>query len=273
MPDVYAMITDVEPAVVERVAEAMEVSAADPQHLQMVRSYLGDLALAGDDRVLEIGCGTGAISRELALWPGAGEVVGVDPSPILLAKARELSAGIGNVSFMEGDGRAVALPGESFDVVVLHRVLSHIPAPEEVLAESSRLLRPGGRIAVFDGDYATITLDGVGEGDDTRHFPRRRAHTREIARGQGAVQTGTDDGEGSRHTNACSHGARSPARIKPSALEPTCLARGQSGGVGVGPGDRRFVRLRDTKQWRRSAVEHFLPFDDQCPSRPRTALA
>jgi ubiquinone/menaquinone biosynthesis C-methylase UbiE len=124
----------------------------------MVRSYLGDLALDGEARVLELGCGTGAISRELARWPGVGEVVGVDPSPILLAKARELGADRGNLSFAEGDGRRVALVSESFDAVVLHRVLSHIPAPEEVLAESFRLLRPGGRLAVFDGDYATITL-------------------------------------------------------------------------------------------------------------------
>jgi ubiquinone/menaquinone biosynthesis C-methylase UbiE len=85
MPDVCAVITDVEPAVVERVAAAMEVSAADPQHREMVRSHLGDLALDGGARVLELGCGTGAISRELARWSGVGEVVGVDPSPILLA--------------------------------------------------------------------------------------------------------------------------------------------------------------------------------------------
>jgi hypothetical protein len=63
MPDVCAVITDVEPAVVERVAAAMEVSAVDPQHPEMVRSYLGDLALDGDARVFELRCGTGAISR------------------------------------------------------------------------------------------------------------------------------------------------------------------------------------------------------------------
>jgi hypothetical protein len=81
VPDVYAVITDVEPAVVERVAEAIEVSAADPQHREMVRSYLGDLALDGEARELELGCGTWAISGELARWSGVREVVGVDPSP------------------------------------------------------------------------------------------------------------------------------------------------------------------------------------------------
>jgi SAM-dependent methyltransferase len=164
MPDVYSMITTVDPAVVGEVADAMEVSAADPQHREMVATYLADLGLAGDARVLEVGCGTGAIAREFARSPGVGAVLGVDPSPILLARARELSEGIENVSFQEGDGRRLSLPDAAYDAVVLHRVLSHVPGPEDVLAEAFRVLRPAGRLAVFDGDYATITL-ATGDAD------------------------------------------------------------------------------------------------------------
>jgi len=164
MPDVYSVITTVEPAVVARVADAMETSAADPQHRAMVTSYLRDLDLGDGARLLEIGCGTGAIARVLAAWPGVGEVLGVDPSPILLTRARELSEGIPNLSFEEGDGRRLALPDAAFDAVVVHRVLSHVPEPGAVLAEAFRLLRAGGRLAVFDGDYATITL-ATGEND------------------------------------------------------------------------------------------------------------
>ena len=115
-------------------------------------------------RVLEIGCGTGAICRLLAARPEVGEVLGVDPSPVLLARARELASGIRNLSFREGDGRDLPLPGASFDVVVVHRVLSHVPDPEQVLGQAFRVLRPGGWLAVFDGDYATITL-ATGEPD------------------------------------------------------------------------------------------------------------
>ena len=158
MPDVYSIITELEPAVVEQLATAMEVSAADPQHQTMVDAYLAELDPPAGARVVEIGCGTGAITRMIAARADIGEVVGVDPSPILIERARQLSADQSSVSFQEADGRHVASDDSSFDVAVLHRVLSHAPAPEELLAEAHRLLRPGGRVAVFDGDYATITL-------------------------------------------------------------------------------------------------------------------
>src|SRR4029453_11826476 len=51
-----------------------------------------------------------------------------------------------------------------FDVVVCHTVLCHVPEPERVLAEAFRALRPGGTLAVCDGDYATTTV-ALGEGD------------------------------------------------------------------------------------------------------------
>jgi SAM-dependent methyltransferase len=130
----------------------------------MVDAYLADLGPTGGARVLEIGCGTGAISRMLAGLPGVAEVLGVDPSPGLLDRARELAAGNAKLVFEEGDGRRLPLPDAGFDAVVLHRVLSHVPGPEGVLAEAFRVLRPGGGLAVFDGDYATITL-ATGEGD------------------------------------------------------------------------------------------------------------
>jgi ubiquinone/menaquinone biosynthesis C-methylase UbiE len=168
MPDVYSIITEVDAAVVQQVATAMEVSAADPQHQDMVEAYLADLDLPADAgaRVVEIGCGTGAIARMLGRWPGVAEVVGTDPSPILLDRARMLGAGTGGaaLSFEEADGRDLPFTDDSFDVAVVHRVLSHVPEPEAVLAEAFRVLRPGGRIVVFDGDYATITL-ATGEHD------------------------------------------------------------------------------------------------------------
>jgi arsenite methyltransferase len=156
MPDVYASIAEADEATLDVLARAMEVSAADPQHRAMVDAYLGDLDLPAGARVVEVGCGTGAISRALAAV--AGEVIGTDPSPGLLTRAEALSAGIANLAFQEADGRVLPFADASFDAAVLHRVLSHVPGPEAVLAEVHRVLRPGGRVVAFDGDYATITL-------------------------------------------------------------------------------------------------------------------
>ncbi|HEY7062576.1 MAG TPA: methyltransferase domain-containing protein [Chloroflexota bacterium] len=164
MPDVYATITEAEPAVLERLVGALELRAAHPQQRAMLESYLAEVPFPPAARVLEIGCGSGAISRALARWPGVDTVIGVDPSPYFVAKARELSAGVASITFEPQDGRALRFPDGTFDVVVVHTVLCHIPEPERVLAEAHRVLRPGGSLAIFDGDYATTTL-ATGEFD------------------------------------------------------------------------------------------------------------
>jgi SAM-dependent methyltransferase len=62
------------------------------------------------------------------------------------------------VEFVEGDARALQFPDRSFDVVVFHTTLCHVPEPERALRQAARVLRPGGWLAVFDGDYATTTV-------------------------------------------------------------------------------------------------------------------
>ena len=158
MPDVYAAIAEVDVATQERLAAILELRAADPQQRVILDAYLGEVEFPPSARVLEVGCGTGAVTRLLARRPGVAEAVGVDPSPVFVAKAGKLAAGLGNGSFEEGDGRALRFGDGDFDVVVCHTVLCHVPEPERVLAEALRVLRPGGTLAVCDGDYATITV-------------------------------------------------------------------------------------------------------------------
>jgi precorrin-6B methylase 2 len=66
MADVYAMITDADPALVARIAEVLELRAADPRQAAMRRAYLTDIAFPDSADVLDVGCGTGAVTRELA---------------------------------------------------------------------------------------------------------------------------------------------------------------------------------------------------------------
>jgi SAM-dependent methyltransferase len=124
----------------------------------MISSYLGEIEYPENARVLEVGCGTGPICRALSLISSVKEVVGVDPSEHLLTKARELSANSEGVSYYEGDGKALTFENASFDAVILHTILTHVPGPEGILSEAHRVLKPGGWLGVCDGDFDTATL-------------------------------------------------------------------------------------------------------------------
>ena len=122
----------------ERRAKAVdEVAARD--------AYLDLLDIATGERVLDVGCGSGAVTREIARRVGSrGLVVGLDPSPELLAVARELAqeAGLGGrVEFREGDALRLPLSDWSFDVVLCVTVLSHVPTGEAAIPELVRVLR------------------------------------------------------------------------------------------------------------------------------------
>ena len=155
MPDVYAMITEVDPGLQEELASVLELRAADPAQRAMLAGYTAALDLPAGAAVLEVGCGTGPVCRHLATLPGVASVTGVDPSPLFVERARALAPGL---DFRIGDARALEFPDDAFDAVVFHTSLCHVPDVERALAEAQRVLRPGGRVAVFDGDYATITF-------------------------------------------------------------------------------------------------------------------
>lgn len=106
--------------------------------------------LAADDIVLEIGCGTGATTRALALRVPAGEVVAVDLSgPMLeLARTGASKAGLGNVDFIHADAQVHAFAPASFDAAVSRCGSMFFGDPAAAFANIGRALRPGGRIAL-----------------------------------------------------------------------------------------------------------------------------
>ena len=117
MADVYAAITEAEPAVVERIAEVLELRAADPRQQALRAGYLTDLTLPEGAHVLEIGCGTGPVTRSIAGLEAVTRAVGLDPSPTLLEHARRLSREHANVEFHTGDARALPFADRDFDAV------------------------------------------------------------------------------------------------------------------------------------------------------------
>lgn len=110
-------------------------------------------------RVLDLGCGPGAITVGLAerVAPG-GSVVGVDRDPGWFDAARTLAARQPHVRFEEADAADLPFAEGAFDVAFLHALLQHVEAPEAVLTEVRRVVRPGGVVAVGDADLDTFLL-------------------------------------------------------------------------------------------------------------------
>ena len=109
------------------------------------RQSIGLLELRPGERLVIIGCGTGA---DLPFVPLGIEVLAVDLTPAMLEQARAHARP--GIEFRVMDGLALDLPDGSFDAAILHMVLEVIPDPARCLAEAARVLRPGGRLAVFD---------------------------------------------------------------------------------------------------------------------------
>jgi 2-polyprenyl-3-methyl-5-hydroxy-6-metoxy-1,4-benzoquinol methylase len=119
--------------------------------------YLLPSLRAGLD-LLDVGCGPGTITVDLAARVAPGRVLGLDVSADPLTEAREAAARAGvAVTFEVGDVYALDLPDDSFDVVHAHQVLQHLTDPVAALREMARVCRPGGIIAVRDVDYAATT--------------------------------------------------------------------------------------------------------------------
>ncbi|RBY84078.1 methyltransferase domain-containing protein [Blastococcus sp. TF02A-30] len=108
--------------------------------------------------LLDVGCGPGTITVDLAARVAPGRVLGLDAAadPLDEARAAAASAAVA-VEFVVGDVYALDLPAGSFDVVHAHQVLQHLTDPVAALREMARVCRPGGLIAVRDVDYATFT--------------------------------------------------------------------------------------------------------------------
>ena len=119
--------------------------------------YLLDRLEPGMD-LLDVGCGPGTITIDLAGRVAPGTVVGIDRADEVIVQADELrrSRGAENVRFSTGDVYALELDDASFDVVHAHQVLQHLRDPVGALRELRRVLRPGGTLAVRDSDYAAF---------------------------------------------------------------------------------------------------------------------
>jgi ubiquinone/menaquinone biosynthesis C-methylase UbiE len=106
------------------------------------------LRLAQNDRVLLVGAGTGL---DLDFLPADVQVTAIDVTPAMLKQLERRAVAAGRaVTTRIMDARQLEFPDSSFDAVVMHLILAVMPQPERGVREAVRVLKPGGRIAVFD---------------------------------------------------------------------------------------------------------------------------
>ena len=177
--------------------------------------------------LLDIGCGPGTITADLARLVAPGQVVGLDASDDVVAQAEAYAAETGatNLRFEVGDLFALRYDDATFDVVHAHQVLQHLVDPVAALVELRRVLRPGGVLAARDSDYGAFAwapgrpgarpLDGALSG---RHRAQRaRRPDRPVAARAWPTQPAS---------------TRSRCRARPG---PSPIPSRDSGGAACGP--------------------------------------
>lgn len=159
--------------------------------------------------VADLGCGNGALARELA--PFVQRIIGVDQSDAMLAAGRSQSQGIDNIELRQGELSALPIDDASVDATLCVIVLSYVADPAEAIAEMSRVLRPGGRVVIVD----LLAHD---------RDPFRR-QMGQIHRGFGADQLSDWFAQAGLHQPTCrplppSPEATGPALIHATAIKP-----------------------------------------------------
>lgn len=116
------------------------------------------LAAAPRERILDVGCGPGFYVAELLEEVGpSGSVVGVDGSPDMLALAQARCDGRTNAKFLQGDATAPPVDAATFDAAVSVQVLEYVADATAALAAMCKAVKTGGRVVVWDTDWATVS--------------------------------------------------------------------------------------------------------------------
>ena len=125
-------------------------------------AVLAWLALPPELAWLDVGCGTGALTRAILAAADPRAVLGVDPSADFLATAAGQVTDP-RVRLATGDARALPVPADAYGAVVAGLVLHFVPDPQAAVVEMARAAAPGGTVAAYVWDFA-------GEGQFTGYF-------------------------------------------------------------------------------------------------------
>jgi len=137
----------------------LDVIAGIPFFRNVKHDSIRIIAGAGPKRMLDAGCGTGSdLATLVSCLPELCEIVGLDTSGALLARAGERPEVRNRCSLVRGDILNNPFREGSFDACRIDRVLQHLQAPKQAIHELVRIIRPGGTLVAFDNDWDTFSI-------------------------------------------------------------------------------------------------------------------
>jgi trans-aconitate methyltransferase len=146
--------------------DAEKYDAVKAPHVEAGRELVALARVREDEAILDLGCGTGKLTVELARLASKGHVVGVDPSREMLDKANGASTGVKNVRYVQAPAQVMNFNG-NFDLVFSNSALQWIKEHEDVMRRVHDSLKPGGRIAFqaparnFCLEFSMYTADTI----------------------------------------------------------------------------------------------------------------
>lgn len=154
----------VSPGEASQMAVFLEDRARRPDQVQVNGALRDVLSPRSGERLLEVGCGSGALCRLIApaLMPD-GELIGLDVARDMVAAARRYASETLDIApllrFEIGAAEKLPYGDATFDAAFAARLLLHVTDRVTIVREMARVVRPGGRIVMMDWDFETVTVD------------------------------------------------------------------------------------------------------------------
>ena len=141
-------------------AEELEKSYQLPEIVRQRQHTLNRLSVKRGEQILDVGCGVGFLSYEIALQTGdSGRVSGIDQNSEMIRHANKRCESLRNTEFSEANADNLPFPEESFDAVSCTQVLLYVNDVAQVLSGIRMVLKPAGRIIIVETDWRGVVLN------------------------------------------------------------------------------------------------------------------